>query len=141
MAGTANMRPNAKGRKKAGGRVKGTPNKVTQDLRKMALAALDDVGGVEYLVKMAIVEPKSFLSLLSKCMPKELHLDATINVTHTEIVDALVAGRDRIAAARAAEEQRSKPAPKRRTKATAVSSAFDKAGAAKTTVRETANGN
>jgi len=38
-------------RKKTGGRKKGTPNKTTAQLKDMILNALDESGGIDYLVK------------------------------------------------------------------------------------------
>lgn len=56
----------------SGGSRKGIPNKVTADLRKMILAALDEAGGVDYLRKQASESPAAFLSLVGKCLPKEI---------------------------------------------------------------------
>jgi hypothetical protein len=58
--------------KKVGGRVKGTPNKVTADLRAMVLGALADAGGQAYLLKQAQENATAFLTLAGKCLPKEL---------------------------------------------------------------------
>lgn len=52
-----------------GGRQKGTPNKVTRELKEMVLEALDRKGGVEYLVQQAEDNPTSFMSLLAKVLP------------------------------------------------------------------------
>lgn len=62
-----------KGSPKTGGRVKGTPNKITTDLREMALAALDEAGGKTYLLNQATTNPNAFLSLLGKCLPKDVN--------------------------------------------------------------------
>jgi hypothetical protein len=50
-----------------GGRAKGTPNKVNQSIRE----AFEQVGGVEYLVRLAREDPKTFVPLLIKTMPPE----------------------------------------------------------------------
>jgi hypothetical protein len=55
-----------------GGRKKGTPNKVTGDLRAMILGALSDAGGQDYLTKQAKKNPKAFLALLGRCLPKDI---------------------------------------------------------------------
>lgn len=55
-----------------GGRVKGTPNKVTSTLKTMILGALDDAGGRAYLLRMANQQPKAFLSLLGRVLPQEV---------------------------------------------------------------------
>jgi hypothetical protein len=54
------------------GRAKGTPNKVTKELREMILGALDDAGGQSYLYKQALQEPKAFLALIAKVIPREV---------------------------------------------------------------------
>lgn len=54
-----------------GGRQKGTPNKVTQSLREAVQIAFDRVGGVEYLIRLAQDDPKTFVPLLAKTMPSE----------------------------------------------------------------------
>lgn len=57
---------------KTGGRKAGTPNKVTKALKDMVLGALDRVGGEEYLIEQARENPTAFLTILGKCMPKEI---------------------------------------------------------------------
>ena len=57
---------------KTGGRRKGTPNKLTRDLREMILGALADVGGRDYLAAQAETNPSAFLSLLGKLVPTEI---------------------------------------------------------------------
>jgi hypothetical protein len=67
VAGTAKRRPPAAGK----GRVKGTPNKVTRELKEMILQALDGAGGVDYLIQCAN-EPRTasaFLTLVGKVLP------------------------------------------------------------------------
>ena len=55
-----------------GGRKKGTPNKVTGELRQMIRTALDEAGGVKYLVTVAQENPTAFCSLLGRILPQEL---------------------------------------------------------------------
>lgn len=69
-----------KGSPKTGGRVAGTPNKITADLRDMILGALEDVGGRAYLASKAEENPGPFLALVGKCLPKEIK--AEIAATH-----------------------------------------------------------
>lgn len=60
-----------KGKVKGPGRPKGTPNKVTAQLKDMILQALSDAGGVEYLHKRAN-DPRTasaFLTLVGKTLP------------------------------------------------------------------------
>jgi len=59
---------------KTGGRQKGTPNKVTRELREMVLEALDCAGGVKYLTERAN-DPRTasaFLSLVGKVLPMQI---------------------------------------------------------------------
>jgi len=62
----------AKGRK-TGGRVKGTPNKLTGAVRELILAALDGVGGQAYLERQAEQNPAAFLTLLGKVLPLQVN--------------------------------------------------------------------
>lgn len=81
-----------KGEKKPGqGRPKGTLNKNNQAIRDMIAAALDQVGGVEYLAERA-TDPKTanaFLGLIGKVMPIQVtggDGDAIKTITRLEIV-------------------------------------------------------
>lgn len=60
------------GTKKTGGRVKGTPNKLTADVKGMILEALSRVGGVDYLVEQAEANPTAFMTLVGKVLPLQL---------------------------------------------------------------------
>ncbi len=54
-----------------GGRAEGTPNKVNQSIREAFQMAFEQVGGVEYLVRLAQEDPKTFVPLLLKTLPPE----------------------------------------------------------------------
>jgi hypothetical protein len=54
------------------GRPKGSKNKTTLALREAILAALDRVGGDEYLAKLAIENSSAFASLLKCVLPTTL---------------------------------------------------------------------
>lgn len=61
--------------KKTGGRKKGSPNKITGQLKDMILTALDEShpgGGVEYLKRTAIDHPVAFLTLVGKVLPLQM---------------------------------------------------------------------
>ena len=60
---------------KTGGRKKGTPNKVTGQLKEMILQALDGAGGVEYLKARAVDTPNAFLSLVGRVLPLQVSND------------------------------------------------------------------
>ena len=61
------------------GRPKGTPNKVTGELKEMILGALDEAGGQKYLVQQAAGNPTAFLALLGRVLPRQV--DATLEAT------------------------------------------------------------
>lgn len=69
--------PKGKRRPPTSGRQKGTPNKITADVRSMILGALDAVGGQQYLQAQARDNPQAFLSLLGKCLPKDLNVQGS----------------------------------------------------------------
>lgn len=56
-----------KGRK-TGGRKKGTPNKITSQVREMVEAALRAQGDADYFVMLAKEKPKAFIQLISKML-------------------------------------------------------------------------
>lgn len=61
----------AKG-KKTGGRRRGTPNKLTGEVKDMILTALANVGGVTYLERQAKESPTAFLTLVGKVLPLQV---------------------------------------------------------------------
>lgn len=54
------------------GRPKGMPNKNTALIREMVAQALDQAGGVAYLVSVAQSNPGPFLALVGKAMPVQV---------------------------------------------------------------------
>ena len=60
-------------------RTKGSLGKQTIALKTMILNALDECGGVEYLVKQAKENPTAFLTLIGKTLP------LAVDVTKTQI--------------------------------------------------------
>ncbi|WP_373089261.1 hypothetical protein [Zhongshania sp.] len=74
-----------------GGRKKGTPNKVTTELKTAIMHAFDEVGGESYLVRVAQEDPRTFCTLLGKVLPSELKAEISGNpdaplVTRIELV-------------------------------------------------------
>lgn len=61
-----------KGHAKVGGRKKGTTNKQTAAVKDMVLAALGNVGGIEYLQRQAEANPTAFLTLVGKVIPLQV---------------------------------------------------------------------
>jgi hypothetical protein len=58
------------------GRPKGSPNRVTANLKAMILNSLDKVGGEAYLEKLAIENSSAYAGLLGKILPAVLAADA-----------------------------------------------------------------
>jgi hypothetical protein len=65
------LRGSAPGERR-GGRQKGTPNKATAAIKDMIVGALDEVGGKDYLVKLATENSTAFVSLIGKVLPLQL---------------------------------------------------------------------
>lgn len=73
-----------------GGRKKGTPNKLTGDVKAMVLAALDRAGGIEYLLKQAENNPTAFMTLVGKVLPMTVAGDPNnpiVTVTRFKLAD------------------------------------------------------
>jgi hypothetical protein len=68
MAARKGTRPPAAGK----GRVAGTPNKITRDVKEMILGALSGVGGQKYLEEQAIANPNAFMVLVGKVLPLQV---------------------------------------------------------------------
>lgn len=72
------------------GRPKGTPNKVTSDVRAMIHGALDQLGGQSYLVEQARANPAAFMTLVGKILPKEIKADVlTASMAPEELMERL----------------------------------------------------
>jgi hypothetical protein len=54
------------------GRPKGTPNKITADLRAAIMQAFENVDGSDYLTKQALENPNAFVTLLRALLPTAL---------------------------------------------------------------------
>ena len=87
--------PNTTG-KKFGGRKKGTPNKMTRDMKAAIIEAFEMAGGVDYLYMLANDEPRTFATLLAKVMPSE-NINENRNIDVTALTDRLHEGRARVA--------------------------------------------
>lgn len=77
------------GGKPGPGRPKGKPNKVTIAVREMVIKALDQAGGVEYLVRQAKDNPNAFMQLVGKVIPLQVAGDPDnplMKVTVVELV-------------------------------------------------------
>jgi hypothetical protein len=69
-------RANSGGRRSGAGRKKGSPNKLTADVKAAIMAALDAVGGADYLKTVARTDPRTFCTLLGKILPTQVTGDA-----------------------------------------------------------------
>jgi hypothetical protein len=81
--------------RKGGGRPKGKPNKVNNDLREMILGALDEAGGQSYLARQADDNPASFLALIGKVLPKEVRAEVS-GAIELVLAEKLKQARERI---------------------------------------------
>jgi hypothetical protein len=62
-----------KGQKSGPGRPKGAQNKVSKELKEMILEALDEAGGVDYLVRQAKKKnAAAFMALVGRVLPMTL---------------------------------------------------------------------
>ena len=52
------------------GRPKGIPNKNASQLRDMVVGAMDKLGGEKWLVEQARIDPKTFINLFAKLLPR-----------------------------------------------------------------------
>jgi hypothetical protein len=83
-----------KGQPKTGGRSKGTANKVTADVKAMVLDALDQAGGVAYLLTQAQSNPNAFLTLVGKVLPMTVAGDPDAPLTIQAIERRIVHAKD-----------------------------------------------
>lgn len=60
------------GRRPGAGRPKGVPNKTTADVKAAILTAFGKAGGVEYLARIAVEDPRTFCTLLGKVLPLQV---------------------------------------------------------------------
>lgn len=75
MADVSKVVKNRKPPRAGMGRPKGSLNKTTVAIKEAVLAALDQAGGVDYLVTQSRDNPTAFLTLVGKVLP--LQVDAT----------------------------------------------------------------
>ena len=65
-----------------GGRQRGTPNKISGDVKAMILGALNAAGGEEYLARQAETSPAAFMALLGRVLPLQMAGDGGGPVTY-----------------------------------------------------------
>lgn len=64
-------------RQKTGGRQKGTPNKMTKNVKEALAQAFDEIGGVPSLVMWGRENPEEFYKLWVKLLPTEVKAELT----------------------------------------------------------------
>lgn len=62
-------------------RPKGTPNKITAELKDMIRNALDKAGGEKYLEKQAKENPVAFMTLIGKTLPMDVKQSTDMSIT------------------------------------------------------------
>ena len=60
------------------GRKLGVPNKISGSMKEMILGALEQAGGQDWLAKQANENPVAFMGLLSKLLPTDMQVSATV---------------------------------------------------------------
>jgi len=86
------------------GRPRGAQSKVPMKIRKMIFDAVEAEGGVDLIRTWLRTEPVAAMRLLGQILPRQHDIDATVQANHhhsSDITDALLAGRQRVAAMRA----------------------------------------
>jgi hypothetical protein len=79
-----------KPRPKNAGRRKGTPNKTTVRVKEAVLAAFDQIGGEQYLMTVALRDPRTFCTLLGRILPTEISGPGGDPVEITEVKRVIV---------------------------------------------------
>jgi hypothetical protein len=80
-------KPKKRGAQKGAGRPKGSPNKITKDVKGMILGALNELGGQAWLVATARKSPKAFMQLIGKIVPRDISLEHGVS---DDLADQLV---------------------------------------------------
>ena len=75
---------------KFGGRKKGTPNKISAEVKKAIEKAFDELGGSNYLKTVGENDPRTFCTLLGKLVPTTLAGDADNPLIPSKIEQIIV---------------------------------------------------
>jgi len=70
------------GKRQGAGRKRGVPNKLTAHVREAVQNAFLEVGGEDYLVKVAMQDPRTFCTLLGKILPTQVEAKAEEPITY-----------------------------------------------------------
>lgn len=58
--------------KKTGGRVAGTPNKLSSSVKDNVLSVFNDIGGTDHMKRWAQENPNQFYNIYAKLLPLQL---------------------------------------------------------------------
>ena len=75
------------------GRVRGVPNKITRDARRMIQEALQQLGGVDWLAAQAKRHPTAFMSLVGRIIPTKVEGSADAPLVVRRMTDDELAQR------------------------------------------------
>lgn len=78
------------GHVKKAGRPPGSQNKTTVRVREAIMNAFEMVGGQQYLVMIALTDPKTFCTLLGRVLPAELTLPDGESITYERILREVI---------------------------------------------------
>lgn len=73
--------------KRGGGRPKGARNKVAMEVKEMVEQALVAAGGHDYLLKQARKNPRAFMVLVSKLIPRDLNVSGEVRHTLEKLLN------------------------------------------------------
>ena len=65
------------------GRKAGSQNKLTKTIKEAIEASFDQVGGADYLARMAMEEPVAYMGLLGKVLPTQVKMQSDQPITVT----------------------------------------------------------
>jgi hypothetical protein len=71
------------GKRRGAGRKRGVPNKLTAHIREAVENAFVEVGGEDYLVKVAKEDPRTFCTLLGKILPTQVDAQVDQPIQYT----------------------------------------------------------
>lgn len=77
---TQKRKPPAAGK----GRPKGAVNKLTKTIREAVEVSFAQIGGADYLARMAVEQPVAYMTLLGKVLPQQIEATGTFT-TVTEV--------------------------------------------------------
>jgi hypothetical protein len=73
--------------KKFGGRVAGTPNKLSATVKDNVISVFNDIGGTEHMKTWAMDNPNQFYNIYAKLLPIDItgELDHNLKISKIEI--------------------------------------------------------